>query len=96
MNTGELLKLVKDGESLTLEFKSDRGPLSDDELLETIVCLANHSGGYLLIGVEDNGEITGLHKKHQTSAGSLTGFIASRTVPHSRWKPNCSIFPTRK
>ncbi len=81
MITGELLKLVKDGESLTLEFKSDRGPLSDDELLETIVCLANHSGGYLLIGVEDNGEITGLHKKHQTSAGSLTGFIASRTVP---------------
>lgn len=81
MNKDELLKLVKDGESLLLEFKSDRGPLPDDEMLEVIVCLANHYGGHLLVGVEDNGEITGLHKKHQTAPGALAGFITSRTVP---------------
>ena len=81
MNIDELLSLVKEGESLTLEFKSDRGPLSDDEMLEAIICLANHRGGHLLVGVEDNGEITGLHKKHLTTPGSLAGFIASRTVP---------------
>jgi ATP-dependent DNA helicase RecG len=81
MNKDELLKLVKDGESLLLEFKSDRGPLPDDEMLEVIVCLANHNGGHLLVGVEDNGEITGLHKKHQSAPGALAGFIASRTVP---------------
>lgn len=81
MNKDELLSLVKDGESLTLEFKSDRGPLPDDEMLEAITCLANHHGGHLLVGVEDNGEITGLHKKHLTTPGSLAGFIASRTVP---------------
>ena len=81
MNKDELLSLVKEGESLTLEFKSDRGPLSDDEKLEAIICLANHRGGHLLVGVEDNGEITGLHKKHLTTPGSLAGFIASRTVP---------------
>lgn len=81
MNKDELLGLVKEGESLILEFKSDRGPLSDDEMLEAIICLANHRGGHLLVGVEDNGEITGLHKKHLTTPGSLGGFIASRTVP---------------
>ena len=81
MNKDELLSLVHEGESLILEFKSDRGPLSDDEMLEAIICLANHRGGHLLVGVEDNGEITGLHKKHLTTPGSLAGFIASRTVP---------------
>ena len=81
MNNDELMKLVKEGESLTLEFKNDWGPLPDDELLEAIICLANHHGGHLLVGVEDNGEITGLHRKHQTNPGSLAGFIASRTVP---------------
>jgi ATP-dependent DNA helicase RecG len=50
-------------------------------MLEAIICLANHHGGHLLVGVEDNGEITGLHKKHLSTAGSLAGFIASRTVP---------------
>lgn len=81
MNQDELLKMIKAGESLTLEFKSDRGPLSDDEMLEAIVCLANHQGGCLLVGVEDNGEISGLHKRHQSAPGALAGFIASRTVP---------------
>lgn len=81
MSKDELLKLIQEGESLTLEFKSDRGPLQDDEMLEAIICLANYHGGYLLVGVEDNGDITGLHKKHLTTPGSLAGFIASRTVP---------------
>ncbi|MEN6621020.1 MAG: ATP-binding protein [Smithella sp.] len=81
MNKDELLKLIQEGESLTLEFKSDREPLPDGEMMEAITCLANNHGGRLLVGVEDNGEITGLHKKHLTTPGSLAGFIASRTVP---------------
>ena len=81
MNKDELLNLIKEGESLSSEFKSDRRPLSDEEMLEAIVCLANYRGGSLLIGVEDNGEITGLHPKHESTPGALAGFIASRTVP---------------
>ena len=41
MNPDAIRMLVAQGESLTVEFKSDRGPLSDTDLLETIVCLAN-------------------------------------------------------
>ena len=56
MNIRDLIDI---GESLTVEFKSDRKPLSDEAIVSAVVCLANREGGYLLIGVEDTGEVTG-------------------------------------
>lgn len=76
----ELLKLIKKGESLTLEFKSDQKPLSDRELIAAVISLANTEGGVLLLGVEDNGKITGLHDKHK-NVSSLSAFIANKTTP---------------
>ncbi len=67
-------------ESLTVEFKSDRKRLSDDELVQALTCLANTKGGELWLGVEDNGAPTGLHTAHQDLAG-LPGLIAARTSP---------------
>lgn len=67
-------------ETLTVEFKSDRKRLSDDELVEALVCLANTEGGELWLGVEDDGTPTGLHKTHQNLTG-LPGLIAARTSP---------------
>ena len=67
-------------ESLTVEFKSDRKRLSDADLVETVVCLANAEGGELWLGVEDNGIATGLHAEHQQLAG-LAGLVAARTSP---------------
>jgi len=81
MTEQTLRDLIAGGETLTVEFKSDQGPLSDAELLETVVCLANGQGGTLLIGVEDDGTVTGLHPKHRTHPTALTAFIANRTVP---------------
>ena len=37
-------------------------------------------GGELYLGVEDSGEITGLHDKHKDIT-QLSAFIANRTVP---------------
>lgn len=68
------------GESLTVEFKSDRKRLSDDELVEALVCLANTEGGELWLGVEDDGTATGLHEAHQSLTG-LPGLVAARTSP---------------
>ncbi|MCS6844058.1 MAG: ATP-binding protein [Caldilineales bacterium] len=65
----------------TLEFKSDRGPLSDADLVETVVCLAKAEGGKLFIGVEQDGKITGLHPRHQTDPHHLEALISARTVP---------------
>ncbi len=56
-------------ESLTVEFKSDRKRISDVDLVEALVCLANAEGGELWLGVEDDGQVTGLHSDH----ASLTG-----------------------
>jgi ATP-dependent DNA helicase RecG len=67
-------------ETLTVEFKSDRARLSDRELVEAVVCLANAEGGEVWLGVEDDGTPTGLHAEHLHLAG-LGGLVASRTSP---------------
>jgi ATP-dependent DNA helicase RecG len=67
-------------ESLTIEFKSDRARLSDRELIETVVCFANTEGGEIYLGVEDNGQVTGLHPQHQ-NLSTLAAMIANRTNP---------------
>lgn len=80
MNTQDIRHLINLGESLTTEFKSDLSKLPDNDLVAAVVGLANTQGGYLIVGIEDNGKITGLHKKHQNMQG-LASLIASRTVP---------------
>jgi ATP-dependent DNA helicase RecG len=67
-------------ESLTVEFKSDRKRLPDQELVEAVVCLANTEGGELWLGVEDDGTPTGLHAEHRGLTG-VPGLVAARTVP---------------
>jgi ATP-dependent DNA helicase RecG len=81
MTEQELRNLIAGGETPTVEFKSDQGPLPDTDLLDTVVCLANGQGGMLLVGVEDDGHVTGLHPHHQTQPGALAALIANRTVP---------------
>ena len=82
MNTDELGtdQLIQQGESLTLEFKSDLKCLPDRDLVSTVVSLANTSGGALLLGVEDDGMITGLHANHQNISG-IPSLIANKTNP---------------
>lgn len=67
-------------ESLTVEFKSDLKRISDNDLAEAVVCLANTEGGTLWLGVEDDGTPTGLHPDHQPPTG-LAAVIAGRTSP---------------
>ncbi len=70
-------------ESLTVEFKSDRKCLPDNDLIEALVCLANAEGGELWLGVEDDGTPTGLHMNHRNLTG-LVGLVAARTSPSLR------------
>ena len=67
-------------ESLTVEFKSDLKKLSDSEIFEAVVAFANTEGGDLYLGIEDSGEVTGVHKAHQNII-SVCAFIANNTVP---------------
>jgi len=67
-------------EDMTHEFKSDVRKLSDGDLIDAVVAFANTDGGELYLGVEDDGEITGLHSSHMDTT-QLAAFIANRTVP---------------
>lgn len=80
MSTAHPSPLLPPAESLTVEFKSDRKRLSDTDLVEALVCLANTEGGELWLGVEDDGQVTGLHADHALLVG-LAGLVAARTSP---------------
>ncbi len=71
---------IPEQESLTVEFKSDRGRLPDADLAAAVICLANSEGGELYVGIEADGKVTGRHPAHQNVAG-LAAMIANRTVP---------------
>lgn len=82
MNSAErdILELIRRGENLTVEFKSDARSLPDRDLIAAVVALANTEGGDLFLGVEDDRTITGLHVNHRNVAG-LPALIANKTIP---------------
>ncbi|MCF0230043.1 MAG: putative DNA binding domain-containing protein [Parasporobacterium sp.] len=67
-------------ESLEIEFKSDVKCYPDHDLIDEIVGMTNTVGGTLFLGVEDDGTVTGVHKKHKDAIG-VTALIANNTVP---------------
>lgn len=68
-------------ETLTVEFKSDRGKgYSDEGLVDEIVGMTNTEGGTLYLGIEDDGRVSGIVKHHQDPIG-LAALIANRTRP---------------
>lgn len=87
MGPEEVHALIHAGETLGVEFKGEaRFPLSDTDLVEAAMCLANRSGSgfsYLLIGVEDDGTVTGARPRHQpvTDTLRLQALIGNRTQP---------------
>lgn len=86
MNAGELRQLIEGGETFTVEFK--RASVSDNDLVETVVCLANGDGGTLLVGVDDDGTVVGISSTRSTSSpGQLAAMIAAKTQP----SVSCSV-----
>lgn len=77
----DLAAAVAEGESFELEFK--RGSINDRDLTEAVVCLANGSGGVLLLGVEDDGTVTGARPRHGsiTDPHRLAAMIQNLTEP---------------
>lgn len=74
------MRTIPKTEDLEIEFKSDLKCYPDHDLIEEISGMANTLGGTLYLGVEDNGAITGVHKKHSDATG-VTALIANNTVP---------------
>jgi ATP-dependent DNA helicase RecG len=87
MNPDALREPIGGGETLAVEFKGEeRTSLNDRDLVEAVVCLANRSGsdtGWLLLGVEDDGRVTGARPRHGDGVDPdrLAALIAARTGP---------------
>ena len=77
----EISERLAEGESVQIEFK--RGAIKDGELIETVACLANGSGGRLFIGVDDDGMASGANPRHGTTTEPrlIEALVAARTTP---------------
>ena len=73
-------RIIPKNESLTVEFKSDLKKYPDSDIFDAVVAFANTEGGSLFLGVEDDGEITGVHESHKNPI-TLSAYIANNTVP---------------
>lgn len=82
MRMEELQDLINGGENLKVEFKSwIETPNFKSRIklcVKEVVALANSDGGYLLLGVEDDGTITGCEKY---DLQNIIESIYDRTVP---------------
>lgn len=88
----DILDLLKQPESKTLEFKRDLS--SPDGLLRAIVAFANTAGGILLIGVEDGTRhVVGVREPLDTEE-RLASLISDGILP--RLVPELEILPWRR
>ena len=79
IDTATVERLIREGESLTVEFKGEeREKLPDRDIYEAVVCLANAEGGTLLLGVENDGRVTGARPR---DLDQLRAAIFNNTVP---------------
>lgn len=60
MTRSELFELITHGENSGVEFKRD--DLRPEQLAKEVVALANFQGGRILLGVDDDGTITGIQR----------------------------------
>jgi len=83
--SAQVARWVAAGEQYEVEFKGEQhGRLNDRELVEAVVCLANGRGGVLLVGVEDDGTVTGAWPRHEagrTDPLRLQALVANSTQP---------------
>ena len=66
MTQSELLELIANGEGSGVELERD--DVRPEQLAKEIVALANFQGGVILLGVEDDGTITGIQRCWPASA----------------------------
>ena len=73
-------RTIPDKETINIEFKSDKTRYPDAELFEAVVAFSNTDGGVIYLGVENDGEVTGVHPSH-SNPETLGAYIANNTVP---------------
>ncbi len=83
MTKTELLELISHGENSGVEFKHD--DVRPEQIAKEIVAFANFQGGQVLLGVEDDGSISGIQRENleRWLVDTVFGrYIHPRIIPH--------------
>ena len=72
----EILSLIKEGESQTVEFKLT----FQKEVIESVVAFANATGGIIYIGIDDNSMVVGITLNHESIQQYINN-IKQNTIP---------------
>ena len=65
MNRRHLIELIEEGENLQCEFK--RHFTTQEKIAREMIAFANTKGGYLIFGVDDDGEVVGVDSEKSES-----------------------------
>ena len=76
MNQIDLVKLVREGEGQRAEFKAGDTP----RIAETACALANTEGGTILVGISDDGTVSGITKDVERKVSQRLGCL--QPMPH--------------
>ena len=80
MTKSELLELIANGENSNVEFKRDT--VRPDSLAKEMSALLNFEGGFILLGVENNGRISGMSKDHLLTEELVVNISRQNIQPH--------------
>jgi ATP-dependent DNA helicase RecG len=61
MNALQLKQIISQGEGIDIEFKESTNSLSRD-VFESVCAFLNRNGGHIVLGVKDNGKISGVNE----------------------------------
>ena len=75
----EVLSLIKQGENNAIEFKSAN--VRPESMAKELVAFANSSGGVILVGVEDSGEISGININDKNYEEWITNIARNNVIP---------------
>ena len=82
MNKSDLLELIANGENSGVEFERD--DLRPEQLAKDVVALANLQGGRILLGIDNDGAITGIQRpslKRWVMDSVFRCYVHPRIVP---------------
>lgn len=79
MNTHDVKNLIHEGENSQVEFKS--AAVTNEELAITMIAFLNGQGGLILLGVEDNGWISGITDSLDQKMNAINQVAQNRVKP---------------
>lgn len=89
MNIEKVKQILSGGENVTTEFKECIDKVSNS-VYETVCSFLNHKGGYIFLGVKDNGEVVGVNP---TSTSQIVKTLINASNNPELFIPYANVMP---